>query len=507
MKDNWNELFDSMKEEDILRNLPEDLPEMEEELAAKRIENRVMQELQIDMGLQKNRRRKRILAAAVCVIAVVGIFGHRPIMAAFERLFHDLPGVGVYINEEDVKVYEVQIDDPVQEQGGIRVELRDFYCEGNLLHGTFVFTGEGLEKMEFDEEDESIDIDEILKEKFQITYYFGDSERKMFAPRFGYTRKSGKIMEHTRTCEEYIPIKQGYFVYEIKITGFDRSFHLKLVEPKTVETPEELGYSQTKNDTTVTARASIVDDMIEMEYFIIPSDEVKLAQDEWNVLQVPYQFDWENQYYFENAAGERMQYERFREIANGRKFWFEGSEEDFPVKFHLPTLTGTNTESYTIDLALPEDGKRITENLPKLEFQYGTVEILSIARENGEYDNQDEINPEISSAAIVDIIYRVTPKDGLRQMYRVDLEIEEEWGEIYGGEGLETGKDYFVDGGRYYLADLEKESLKVKFHLPSFWIKGDYDIIIEKPVYQEDAASSIDQEEKSAPKGFRMELH
>ena len=46
MKDNWNELFDSLKEEDILRNLPEDLPAMEEELTAKRIENRVMQELQ-----------------------------------------------------------------------------------------------------------------------------------------------------------------------------------------------------------------------------------------------------------------------------------------------------------------------------------------------------------------------------------------------------------------------------------------------------------------------------
>ena len=58
---------------------------------------------------------------------------------------YDLTG---HFNEEDVKVYEVQIDDPVQEQGGIRVELRDFYCEGNLLHGTFVFTGEGLEKME-----------------------------------------------------------------------------------------------------------------------------------------------------------------------------------------------------------------------------------------------------------------------------------------------------------------------------------------------------------------------
>ena len=118
MKDNWNELFDSMKEEDILRNLPEDLPEMEEELAAKRIANRVTQELQIDMGLQKNRRRKRILAAAVCVIAVVGIFGHRPIMAAFERLFHDLPGVGVYINEEDVPVLDAWRKDPAHWDAG-----------------------------------------------------------------------------------------------------------------------------------------------------------------------------------------------------------------------------------------------------------------------------------------------------------------------------------------------------------------------------------------------------
>lgn len=68
MKDNWNELFDSMKEEDILRNLPEDLLEMEDELAAKRIENRVMQEMQIEIGIQKKQGKKRLLAAAVCCI-------------------------------------------------------------------------------------------------------------------------------------------------------------------------------------------------------------------------------------------------------------------------------------------------------------------------------------------------------------------------------------------------------------------------------------------------------
>ena len=510
MKDNWNELFDSMKEEDILRNLPENLPEMEDELAAKRIENCVMQEIQTEMAMQKKQNRKRFVAAAACGILAVGLLGHKPIMAAFERLFHDLPGVGVYINDTDAEVYEVQIDDPVQEQDGIRVELRNFYCEGNLLHGTFDFTGEGLEAMKFPDEDDNMDITEVLKEKFQITYYFGDAERKMFAPRAGYTRENGVIIHHTRSCEEYIPIKQGYFEYEIATKGFDRRFHLKLVDPKTVETPEELGYSQTKNDTTVTARAAIVGDMSEVEYFVIPSEDVKLARENRNryfIVDVPYLYDMEEKMYVENADGERMQYEKFREIANGRKFWFYGSEEDFPVKFHLPTLTGTSQESYTIDLELPKNGEMITENLPKIKFQYGTVEILSIARETGEYDNRDEINPEISPATIVDIVYQVTPKEGQRKMYCVDLDLEEEYGEYFGGEGLDAGNNYYINGNRYYLTDLEKETIKVKFHMPSFWIVGDYDIIIEKPAYREDAASSIDQEDMFDSDGFRITFH
>ena len=59
MKDNWNELFDHLNEEDILRNLPEDLPEMEDELAAKRMEDCVMQEMKIDLEMQKKQKRKQ----------------------------------------------------------------------------------------------------------------------------------------------------------------------------------------------------------------------------------------------------------------------------------------------------------------------------------------------------------------------------------------------------------------------------------------------------------------
>lgn len=133
MKDNWEELFDHLNEEDILRNLPEDLPEMEDELAAKRIENRVMQEIKIDFGMRKKQKRKRILAAVICCVVAIGAFGHKPIMAAFQRLFYDLPGVGVYIEEENKTIYQVQIDDPVQEKDGVRVELMDFYCEGKQI--------------------------------------------------------------------------------------------------------------------------------------------------------------------------------------------------------------------------------------------------------------------------------------------------------------------------------------------------------------------------------------
>ena len=51
--------------------------------------------------------------------------------------------VGVYINDTDAEIYEVQIDNPVQEKDGVRVELKGFYCENNMLKGDFVFTGEG----------------------------------------------------------------------------------------------------------------------------------------------------------------------------------------------------------------------------------------------------------------------------------------------------------------------------------------------------------------------------
>ena len=176
MKDSWNELFDSMKEEDILRNLPEDLLEMEDELAAKRIENRVMQEMQIEIGIKKKQGKKRLLAAAVCCIVAIGMAGHKPIMAAFQRLFHDLPGVGVYINDTDEEVYEVQIDDPSMEKDVVKIELKNFYCANNQIFGDVVITGTDLstwrEDAILEEDDDNLD---MLEKKFYPTLYYGDT--------------------------------------------------------------------------------------------------------------------------------------------------------------------------------------------------------------------------------------------------------------------------------------------------------------------------------------------
>lgn len=495
MKDNWNELFDSMKEDDILRNLPEDLPEMKDELAAKRIENRVMQEMKIDLDLQKKQGRKRLLAAVVACIAVVGAIGHKPIMAAFQRLFHDLPGVGLYINDTDAKVYEVWIDDPVQEKDGVRVELRDFYCEGKQIYGTVRITGENLLDMTVERTHEEEDA--ALDEKFPTTWYYGEESKKFHDRSGSRLTEGGKLKIYNQKGSEWNYIEKGIDTYYLEVGGFDRIFTLKLVEPKTVETPEEIGYSQELNGTTITARAAIVDDMIEVECYMIPSAEVKLANENrtrYYISMIPYQFDFTNVQYVENAAGERMKHERYRNLENGIKFWYQGSEKDFPLTFHKPTLTGSSNESYMMELKLPQDGGTITENLPKFDFKYGTVEILYVKKEIGEYNDHDVEDPKFWPASIVDIIYRVTPKDGVRQMYDVEVVYDDEQGEIYGGGNFDTGDDFYVNGQRIFLKDLEKDTLKMKLHMPSFWIVGDYDIVIEKPNYRTDNASAIDVE-------------
>ncbi len=72
------------------------------------------------------------------------------------------------------------------------------------------------------------------------------------------------------------------------------------------------------------------------------------------------------------------------------------------------------------------------------------------------------------------------PKEGLRQMYGVGVEIDAEtfsrsgeggWSEEAGAEETET----------ILLKRTDAESIQLTLENPSYWIEGDYDIIIKKP--------------------------
>ncbi len=66
------DVFDYLEEEDLLRNLPEALPQMEDETAAKRIEKMALEKLQAEAKQQKKWQKRRILIAAVCCLVAVG---------------------------------------------------------------------------------------------------------------------------------------------------------------------------------------------------------------------------------------------------------------------------------------------------------------------------------------------------------------------------------------------------------------------------------------------------
>ena len=84
------DVFDYLEEEDLLRNLPEALPQMEDETAAKRIEKMALEKLQAEAKQQKKWQKRRILIAAVCCLVAVGAFARKPIAAYFQRILHYL---------------------------------------------------------------------------------------------------------------------------------------------------------------------------------------------------------------------------------------------------------------------------------------------------------------------------------------------------------------------------------------------------------------------------------
>lgn len=474
------DVFDYLEEEDILRNLPEVLPKMEDETAEKRIENRVLKQMQTEAKQQKKWAKKRILAAAVCCLALVGMFVHKPIAAYLQRILYYLPGIGVYINDTDAEIYEVQIDNPVQEKDGVRVELKGFYCENNMLKGDFVFTGEGLPT----EKDKDDEIDDILAEKYQITYYYGDKSRVLHFSGYGRTMSNeGKVLQYKPHCEERLYLKDGCYDYAFSIKGFDEKFHLKIVKAKAAENPDEIGYSVTKNGTSVVARANLERDNITVEYYLMPSAEVEAAMKKWHRLEgitlAPYQFeDFKNYFYIQTAAGKRVG-GKTESLQNGTRVTFAGTEKDFPLTLHHTAYTGTDGETHNVELPLKEGAE-----LPQVKFHYGTVEFLSVTQEDVIWEDDDAYSDRREEATKITVKYRTVPAKGSRKMYAVNLDYAddgEEFDRIPNDSSEVEKGGILVQEDNFYLPGEKREHLNLTLKNPSYWVDGSYDVVIEKP--------------------------
>ena len=142
MGKDYADFLDDLPEEELLEYFPEKLPAMEDRLAAKRIEKNVLRGVQVEEKCRWNGKR---IAAAVCCFLLIGAVGHEPILAAFQRVFHVLPGVGVYINDNEEEILEVRLLNPVQEKDGVR---EDYDSIKDTLFGTSELEAERLRLQE-----------------------------------------------------------------------------------------------------------------------------------------------------------------------------------------------------------------------------------------------------------------------------------------------------------------------------------------------------------------------
>lgn len=479
MNKGYTDFWDNLPEEELLAYFPEKLPAMEDAFAARRIEASVMGVIRTE---RKRRWSGKHIAAAACCFLLIGAAGHKPILAAFQRVFHVLPGVGVYINDSEEEILEVRLLNPVQEKDGVRAELKDFYCKGVAIYGLVSFTGDGLPY----EPESGKEMSEAMKERFPMTWFDGEKERS-FVPSGGgcYTdgEKTTEFHNKILLSRERGTDPRGR--YEFRIEGFDEPFVFEVLDSKTLEDAEKLGYSVTKNDTTVSARAYLREEGIEVEYYVIPSEEVQKAEESWHRFYTaiyPYHLDAENYFYIRNAEGEKTERiaGKSKRLLNGYSYLLEGSAEDFPLTLHRSPFTGMSDETHTVSLPLPADGERLTENLPRAGFRYGTVEFLSVERDDVVWEDEDEYSDRTEDATKVTYTYRIRPKEGLRQMYRVGVEIDAETfaGSGEGGWSEETGAE---ETETLFLRRTDAESIRLTLERPSYWIEGDYDIIIKKP--------------------------
>lgn len=288
MKGDWEEMLDQLEEKELAEYLPETLPEVDE-VTKKRIEKQTLKKMKKE---QKRFSRKQIAVAAICLVAVLGIVGREPIQAAFERLFHYLPGAGMYVDEEENVYYEAEIIHGEFTENDIHVQLKNVYAENHTVHMEVEMSGNLYELTQAEYEDDSLDKSELMEEKYTLTLEYDGEEQDINAHGAGTTTEDyGEkhiITQYRRRYERYI--KNIEQVYTVHIAGMKNTLSFRLTANTGKEQPENIGASQTQNDITITAKADVTDQGIWLEYYILTDERLPYFDYDflYTVIPLPY---------------------------------------------------------------------------------------------------------------------------------------------------------------------------------------------------------------------------
>lgn len=484
MKGDWEEMLDQLEEKELAEYLPETLPEMDE-VTKKRIEKQTLKKMKKE---QKCFSRKQIVAAVICLVAVLGIVGREPIQAAFERLFHYLPGAGMYVDEEENVYYEAEIIHGEFTENDIHVQLKNVYAENHTVHMEVEMSGNLYELTQAEYEDDSLDKSELMEEKYTLTLEYDGEEQDINAHGAGTTTEDyGEkhiITQYRRRYERYI--KNIEQVYTVHIAGMKNTLSFRLTANTGKEQPENIGASQTQNDITITAKADVTDQGILLEYYILTDERLPDFDDyfTFRLTPLPYgcrtldsitQEKYQDMLYVTNKDGERLQYKGQEEVENGRRMLLEGTAEDFPITFHRSPLTGVGKERETVEIPMPESIRSLNQTV---EFPYGTVTFEKVKGERIELSGQNAAGEEIvAEAKDLEITYTITPDEGKRQLYGVFMEVK---GSLDG-----YPKQVFPDeDGKYRVHALvgsNNETVTLELYDPYYWIVDDYALVLEEP--------------------------
>lgn len=484
MKGDWEEMLDQLEEKELAEYLPETLPEVDE-VTKKRIEKQTLKKMKKE---QKCFSRKQIVAAVICLVAVLGIVGREPIQAAFERLFHYLPGAGMYVDEEENVYYEAEIIHGEFTENDIHVQLKNVYAENHTVHMEVEMSGNLYELTQAEYEDDSLDKSELMEEKYTLTLEYDGEEQDINAHGAGTTTEDyGEkhiITQYRRRYERYI--KNIEQVYTVHIAGLENTLSFRLTANTGKEQPENIGASQTQNDITITAKADVTDQGILLEYYILTDERLPDFDDyfTFRLTPLPYgcrtldsitQENFQDILYVTNKDGERLQYKGQEEVENGRRMLLEGTAEDFPITFHRSPLTGVGRERETVEIPMPESIRSLDQTV---EFPYGTVTFEKVKGERIELSGQNAAGEEIVvEAKELEITYTITPDEGKRQLYGVFMEVK---GSLDG-----YPKQVFPDeDGKYRVHALvgsNNETVTLELYDPYYWIVDDYALVLEEP--------------------------